>query len=275
MSPIHHFIHFYFFTEFEILFYIYYILPYEKELVYNIFSIKNLISDYDDDHVIKLLNNISNINNNNNNNKNKQCDSAQARIDNDNNTLWTYCFIYIISMNVLLVLFLVSDLIINYKYFYENRSQKIIKKHRDTKDRDNKDRDTKDRDTKDKIYNSQSSLTAFSSGGNLDQNYKKTDNISTFEIDMIDLEINTDDSGSPLNSNTTTPKTNEKIKEISYNSFYLYYWNKSVLVTAVCNTSKFIILIGIFEYVFFIFIVNKFKIINTDLLLCKIMKNIS
>jgi hypothetical protein len=38
MSLLKNFIHLYFFTEFEIMFYIYYILPYEKQLVYNMFS---------------------------------------------------------------------------------------------------------------------------------------------------------------------------------------------------------------------------------------------
>ena len=42
---IRHFIHLYFLAEFEVLFYIYYIMPYEKTLIYNIFKIYTHNSD--------------------------------------------------------------------------------------------------------------------------------------------------------------------------------------------------------------------------------------
>jgi hypothetical protein len=229
------------------------------------FSINKFISKYDDDLVITLINNFSNIDTNTNSNKyNGHCASEQLKIDKDNNKLWTYCFIYIMSINTLLLLFFIRDLIINYKCFYEIRDRRVIKQM----DRDN-------RDNKDKKYNSQSSLTAFGSGNNLDLKYKKTDTISVFEIDMIDLEsecviggTSTGNGGSPLNI------SKEKCTEISYNSFWLYYWHNSVMITGIGNTTKFIIIIGIFEYLFFIFIVNKFKIINSDLVLCKILKDL-
>ena len=98
MSYIQHFIHLYFFTEFEILFYIYSILPYEKQLVYDMFSIKKLVDKFDDDIVVKLFNNISDMNTYADSND-KHCSLEQDRIDNNNNKLWTYCFIYIISIN--------------------------------------------------------------------------------------------------------------------------------------------------------------------------------
>jgi hypothetical protein len=212
------------------------------------FSVKKLIARFDDDKVVTLFNNFSNSHSNANNNYDNHCDAAQERIDNNNNKLWTYCFIYIISINVLLFLLLLFDVSTNYKYFYQNRQENVIKQN------------------KDKIYNSNSSLTAFSSGNNLDLKYKKTDNVSSFEIEMIDIEIN---NGSPVHFK------NEKCKELSYNSFFIYYWNKSILITAMCNTTKFIIFIGIFEYLFFIFIINKFKIVNSDLLLCNMLKELN
>jgi len=214
------------------------------------FSMNKLIARFDDDMVVALFNNFSNsfTNTNANANYDNDCDAAQERIDNNNNKLWSYCFIYIISINALLFLLFLFDVFTNYKYFYENRQQNVIKQN------------------KDKIYNSNSSLTAFSSGNNLDLKYKKTDNVSSFEIEMIDIEIN---NGSPVHFK------NEKCKELSYNSFCLYYWNKSILITAMCNTTKFIIFIGIFEYLFFIFIINKFKIVNSDLLLCNMLKELS
>jgi hypothetical protein len=210
------------------------------------FSFNKLIPKFDDDKVTILLNNFSN--SYTNANYDNHCDAAQERIDNNNNKLWTYCFIYIISINVALFLLFLFDATTNFKYFYENRQQNVIKQN------------------KDKKYNSNSTLTSFASGGNLDLKYKKTDNISSFEIEMIDIEIN---NGSPVHFE------HEKCNEISYNSFCLYYWNKSILLSAICNTTQFIIFIGIFEYLFFIFIINKFKIVNSDLLLCNMLKELS
>lgn len=249
MSYIPHFIHLYFFTEFEIFFYIYYILPYEKELVYNMFDINKLLAKFDDDVVITLINNISNTNLFLND---KHCDSEQERIDNSNNKLWTYCFIYIISINSILCLLFVYDLILNYRLYNETKEHKIIKQNNDKK------------------FDSKSILTAFGSGNNLDLNYKKTDNISSFEIDMIDLEINTNVGDVVI----STSPLNNMVKGITNNSFCIYYWNKSVLVIAISNTLKFILFIGVFEYLFFVFIINKFKIVNSELLLCKLLKEI-
>ena len=60
------------------------------------------------------------------------------------------------------------DLILNYRLYNETKEHKIIKQNNDKK------------------FDSKSILTAFGSGNNLDLNYKKTDNISAFEIDMIE-----------------------------------------------------------------------------------------
>ena len=263
MSYIHHFIHLYFFTEFEILFYIYYILPYEKQLVYNMFDVNKIIDKFDDDLVITLINNISNINSNSNSNSgyNGHCDTEQDRIDNNNNKLWTYCFIYIIFINSILCLLFVYDLILNYKLYNENKDCKTINQNQSNQNNDKK-------------YNSQSALTAFSSGSKLDLNYKKTDNISSFEIDIIDLEIDATNLVDTLSPTNIIEKGKCMGKNNSYNSFCIYYWNKSVLIIAISNTLKFILFIGVFEYLFFFFIINKFKIVNSELLLCKLLKEI-
>jgi hypothetical protein len=209
------------------------------------FDINKLLAKFDDDVVITLINNISNTNLFLND---KHCDSEQERIDNSNNKLWTYCFIYIISINSILCLLFVYDLILNYRLYNETKEHKIIKQNNDKK------------------FDSKSILTAFGSGNNLDLNYKKTDNISSFEIDMIDLEINTNVGDVVI----STSPLNNMVKGITNNSF----WNKSVLVIAISNTLKFILFIGVFEYLFFVFIINKFKIVNSELLLCKLLKEI-
>ena len=251
MSYIHHFIHLYFFTEFEIGFYIYYILPYEKQLVYDMFDVNKLIGRFDDDFVTTLINNISN---SKGNKYDGRCDAEQDRIDNSNNKLWTYCFIYIIFINSVLCSIFIYDMILNYKLYNETKDCKTIKQNQSNQNNDQK-------------YNSQSALTAFGSGNKLDMNYKKTDNISSFEIDMIDLELET------VNNSPTNIIEKAKCK-VSYSSYCIYYWKKSVLVVAICNTLKFIIFIGVFEYLFFVFIINKFKIVNSELLLCKLLKEL-
>jgi hypothetical protein len=217
------------------------------------FSIKKLINRFDDDVVLKLFNNISDSDLYAND---KHCSLEQDRIDNNNNKLWTYCFIYIISINSILFLLFIYDITMNYKYYQENKDHKIIKQT----------------NTKDKTFNSQSALAAFGSGTALDLNYKKTDNISSFEIDMIDLEINTDIGNG--NVAVSSSPLNMMVKGIPSNSFCYYYCNKSVLIITICKTVKFIVFIGVFEYLFFVFIINKFKIVNSELLLCKLLKEI-
>ena len=64
------------------------------------FDVSKLINKFDDDLVIKLINNISN--SKGKSGYNGQCDAEQDRIDNSNNKLLTYCFIYIIFINSIL-----------------------------------------------------------------------------------------------------------------------------------------------------------------------------
>ena len=231
MSLLKNFIHLYFFTEFEIMFYIYYILPYEKQLVYNMFS----TSDINNYGVNILLNNMNTTKYDN------QCISEQERLDRSNEKLWTYCLGYIITINALLFLFFVKDLVFAYRAFYY---------------------------VKDTKYNSNSSLVAFGSINNLTPKYKKTDNVS-FEIELIDLEKDLD-----LEKNLDLERTLNLEKNISivkYNSFCIYYWKKSEFLFAIYKTVQFIIVIGIFEYLFFITIVNKYKVVNAKILLCKLL----
>ena len=125
--------------------------------------------------------------------------------------------LYILFLSTLYCFLLfVYDLILNYKLYNETKDHKIIKQSNQNSD---------------KKYNSQSALTAFGSGSKLDRNYKKTDNVATFEIDMIDLELDLSES-SISNSPTNI------IEKGIYNSYYIYYWNKSVLVIAMDNVGK-------------------------------------
>ena len=242
MSFIHHFIHLYFFTEFEILFYFYYILPYEKQLVYNMFSRDKILDslEYNDD-IIELIDNMKT----HDYNYDKQCSLESDRIDANHHKLWTYCFIYIIIMNVLLFLLFVKDFVTCYRDFLPfSKGLKIgtgigIGTGTNVSSK------------------SLTALSALSSPSFHNQTkYKKTD----FDFEMVDLESS---------SSATASSSIIVSKNVS---FKLYYWNKSEFLLAFCKTVQFIILIGIFEYLFFSIIVNKYKVVSAKLLLCKLLQ---
>ena len=243
MSFIHHFIHLYFFTEFEILFYFYYILPYEKQLVYNMFSRDKILDslEYNDD-IIELIDNMKI----HDYNYDKQCSLESDRIDANHHKLWTYCFIFIIIMNVLLFLLFVKDFVTCYRDFLPFSKGLKIGTGIGTGTGTNVS------------SKSLSALSALSSPSFHNQTkYKKTD----FDFEMVDLES--------LSSTTASSSSIIVSKNVS---FRLYYWNKSEFLLALCKTVQFIILIGIFEYLFFSIIVNKYKVVSAKLLLCKLLQ---
>jgi len=87
----------------------------------------------------------------------------------------------------------------------------------------------------------------------IESNHKKTD--SDFEFEMVDLEA------------APTPTT-----VVVVVPFKLYYWENSEFIAATCKIIQFIVLIGVFEYLFFSFIINKYKIISGKMVLCKLLK---
>ena len=58
-------------------------------------------------------------------------------------------------------------------------------------------------------------------------------------------------------------------------TFIKYYWYNSGFLAELIKTVEFIVLVGIFEYLFFAYIVNKFKIANSKTILCGIYKKIN
>ena len=77
-----HFIHLYFLTVFEVIFYIYYIMPYEKSIFKHLFD--------DDISMLPKLNTTNYI-------SESECSSYQNKLDTENKGLWKNCFIYISS----------------------------------------------------------------------------------------------------------------------------------------------------------------------------------
>ena len=84
---------------------------------------------------------------------------------------------------------------------------------------------------------------------------------AAFDIEMVpvDIEVNNND--------------NDNIIKEKEGRFILFYWNNSRFVAKMCETMQFIILLGIFEYIFFTYLFNKFKIISAKLIVCNLIQN--
>ena len=202
------FIHLYFLTEFEILFYIFYIMPYEKELILDLVKPPDDITYY----------NVS-INQN-------QCDKYQHRLDKSNHRLWQMCVYYLITINAILFLLFCRDMLQKYM---ELSNQVLSPK-----------------------FNAASSLIAFGSGNNLCEHKKN------------------DDTGIELQ-----PLSKDVVEETPRETwFVVYYWKKSAFIADFCKTVQFILLVAIFEYLFFKMVVNKYKILDRKTLLCNVVKEL-
>lgn len=240
-----HIIHICLLTEFEIFFYIYYVMPYERSIFDKLINTKDL-------H-IPNLDNILTLNVTYFDDQNSKCTNYQKDLDNDNTKLFNYCYTYIVIINVVLLMFLIYDLFKTYCLFILPNSPK---------------------------YNSKTSLVSFNS---FTMDYKKNDDIKDNQEDdfeLVDIENISPDIKNPENienpERLKNPKRPEK-QEIQTRSSYfiIYYWNNSGFLYELIKTIEFIILIGIFEYCFFKFIVNKFKIANTKTIMCNILKQLN
>ena len=232
-----HIIHICLLTEFEIFFYIYYVMPYERSIFDKLISTKDL-------H-IPNLDNILNLNITYFDDQNSKCTNYQKQLDDDNTKLFEYCYTYIVIINVVLLMFFIYDLFKTYCLFIVPNSPK---------------------------YNSKSSLISFNS---FTMDYKKNDDMKDnveddFELVDIEQHIATD-----IKNPEKTEKTEKTEKQTRSQYFIIYYWNNSGFVNELIKTIEFIILIGIFEYCFFKFIVNKFKIANTKTIMCSILKQLN
>ena len=232
-----HIIHICLLTEFEIFFYIYYVMPYERSIFEKLISTKDL-------H-IPNLDNILNLNITYFDDQNSKCTNYQKQLDDDNTKLFNYCYTYIVIINVVLLMFFIYDLFKTYCLFIVPNSPK---------------------------YNSKSSLVSFNS---FTMDYKKNDDMKDnveddFELVDIEQHIRTD-----INKPEKIEKIEKPEKQTRSSYFIIYYWNNSGFVNEFIKTIEFIILIGIFEYCFFKFIVNKFKIANTKTIMCNILKQLN
>ena len=220
-----HFIHLYFLTVFEVIFYIYYIMPYEKSIFKHLFD--------DDISMLPKLNTTNYI-------SESDCTKYQNNLDTENKYLWNYCFIYIASSSALFLIIFLRDIWKNYNAY------KLI---------------TTTSTPSSPRYDSNSAIVSFGSFQNLND-YKKNDDTSTEMVSIPKLVFNDN------NSSVTTDI-------IENPTFIKYYWYNSGFLAELIKTVEFIVLVGIFEYLFFAYIVNKFKIANSKTILCGIYKKIN
>ena len=220
-----HFIHLYFLTIFEVFFYIYYIMPYEKSIFKHLFD--------DDMSLISQLNVTSYI-------SSKDCSKYQHKLDKQNANLWNNCFIYIVtSSSVFFVVFL-RDIWKNYTAY------KLITAAPSSP-----------------RYDSKSAIVSFGSFQSLSDYKKNDDTESSIEIITAQKNIKIDNKNSIISDIIENP------------TFVKYYWYNSNFLSELIKTIEFIILVGIFEYLFFSYIVNKYKIANSKTILCSIYKKIN
>ena len=199
-----HIIHLTFITEFEILFYIYYIVPFERKNIYKMFN-----SEYNNNF---LNYNISNSYYN-------FCNKEEERMKEYNNKLNVICYYYIGCVNFLLFVAFLYDLRKNYCFYFGNNEMP-------------------------RVLSSPKYLS------------------TAFSIEMVDIEADV----------VVENKEKEKEKENKTDErFIVYYWKNSRFIAKMCETIQLIILLGVFEYIFFTYLFNKFKIVSAKLVLCKLL----
>ncbi len=221
-----HLIHICLLTEFEIFFYIYYILPYEKSIFKKLLNTNNYIN-YNEFN-ITFSNQFDK--------QHEDCYNHQETMDSDNQKLFKLCYIYIAVVNFFVIIYFFYDLFKTFNLYCLPNSPK---------------------------YNSRSSLVLFNSFNN---DKKNDDN----EFELVDIE-NITTLNKDKDKDTTSGIDNNNNNKCS---FYIFYWHKSGFLYEFGKTTQFIILIGIFEYLFFNYIVNKIKIANSKTVLCDIIKNL-
>jgi hypothetical protein len=188
-----HLIHLTVITEFEVLFYIYYIVPYERASINKMF-----------DYTLPYQVNATILA--------PLCYGERERLDSYNDKLIAICYYYVGAINALLLGAFIYDV---YKVFYKA-------------------------DSIPRVLSSPKSWLPVAE--------------SSSEIEMVQLE---------------EPKVNNPLET---ESFIVKYWNQSRFLAKMGETLQLIILLGIFEYLFFNYLFNRFKIVSAKLIACGLIK---
>ena len=242
-------IHFYFITLFEVLFYLYYILPYEQQLMVGLFDFNsnkdqsfldkyNITVDASDWY------------------ETANCKQDANRLDDANRPLFSYCFYYIGFIHLgMMSLFCYDMYIIRLKL-----QSNVI---------NIKNAEITTIGLVPKTFSFSSVETLENGENNLDD-----DDAAIF------LEMGPMSNGRPnenINKNTnelTKVEINTNTNEKKTHNYLFYYWNHSKFIAEIIRSIYFILFIGAFEYLFFTQIVNQFKIFDLKLILCHLLDKI-
>jgi hypothetical protein len=176
-----------------------------------------------------------------------QCFIYQTELDDANARLWNYCVIYIGVINAILAIVFIHDVLKNHGIYTIGTAVTITSPR----------------------HNSKSNLVAFGSNHNftevpktLEMSNKKNDDGVGLNVDISARRSDTRETTISCLPIEVATKNDNSIP------FHVYYWRNSGFVAEFIKTSEFIVLIGFFEYFFFVSIVDKFKIANSKTLMC-------
>ena len=236
---IHYYSHFYILTFFEVIFYKYYIFPYENQLILNLIGAKvdeivskeggydKIKNQYPDVHdfIVELLFNC-----------------GEGANNADNAALFQICDIYLfVSSFLFFALFVVDGTITYYQYAHTincfTGSPDIQNDHPNHN-----------------LSNMEMNMIIY--------------NTTTIEQDtnIVPFEI--------ISRNDSIEKEKHTTLTQQYTAILRYYGKNSIFIAELGKTLNFIVLIGIFEYAFFAFIVCQLKPVDLNYILCTILQKL-
>ena len=230
-SFLYYFLHFYFVTVFEILFYIYYIFPYENLLFYQLFY--SYIDKYlrNNEQLHTIVNII--MTNATMTEYYENCERDIDRIYYYDEKIFMTCKIYILCVHIVFLCIFAYDLCVGCRRYVDNGEPTV--EH--------------------SIYSENNIMSEINSQFLCDE---QTDGNN-------DVSLTSD--------NKKQDNINEHVAE-NKRRFFVYYYQNSSFLKEFLRTAKFIMLIGVFEYLFFTDIIQKVKIADMDIILCKVVKSI-
>jgi hypothetical protein len=183
-----------------------------------------------------------------------QCSTYQTDLDDANARLWNYCVIYLGVINAVLLAVFMHDVWKNHKFYTIGTIGTTITTPR---------------------HNSKSNLVAFGSNHNFTEVPKTLEMSNKKNDDGVGLNVEISARRSDARETTISCLPIEVLtKDDNSIPFHVYYWRNSGFVAEFIKTTEFIVLIGLFEYFFFVSIVDKFKIANSQTLMCDAIKTI-
>lgn len=230
-SFLYYFLHFYIVTVFEILFYIYYIFPYENLLFYKLFYsyIDKYLHAINNEQLHNIVNTM--ITNATMTEYYENCERDIDRIYYYDEKIFMTCKIYILCIHLVFLCIFAYELHFMYTRYVDNGEPTI--EH--------------------SIHREKNIMSEINSQFLCDEKNEGNDEISL----------------------TLENKKQEGQHVAQHKSrFFVYYYQHSSFLKEFVRTAKFILLIGVFEYLFFTDIIKKVKIVDMNIIVCKVVKSI-